>query len=241
MNLEDSKLKYNNGVFSHSNFSFSFPENFYFKLYDDSGFQSNVLSFCSEDKKIHLEIEIGYCEETLDEYFEELFSNDERKKLSDFITVKRGNGKACGTYYVFKDNSTPTYEEVYYFKKNKYGENVVRVAVYLWNGNKKINKTIFEAVEIPEVKAFLNGFKYYWCYKDNFIMEQKNERNKNKKLAVSFAAINEETILPTDLLQEILPLLQEYFVGNFKIEGGAISIKFLNGQKFRLTVGELVK
>ena len=34
MNLEDSKLKYNNGVFSHSNFSFSFPENFYFKLYD---------------------------------------------------------------------------------------------------------------------------------------------------------------------------------------------------------------
>ncbi len=72
-------------------------------------------------------------------------------------------------------------------------------------------------------------------------MEQKNERNKNKKLAVSFAAINEETILPTDLLQEILPLLQEYFVGNFKIEGNAISIKFLNGQKFRLTVGELVK
>ena len=37
-------------------------------------------------------------------------------------------------------------------------------------------------------------------------MEQKNERNKNKKLAVNFAAINEETILPTDLLQEILPL-----------------------------------
>lgn len=72
-------------------------------------------------------------------------------------------------------------------------------------------------------------------------MEQKNERNKNKKLAVSFAAINEETILPTDLLQEILPLLQEYFVGNIKIEGNAISIKFLNGQKFRLTVGELVK
>ena len=47
-----------------------------------------------------------------------------------FITVKRGNGKACGTYYAFKDNSTPTYEEVYYFKKNKYGEIILQLAIF---------------------------------------------------------------------------------------------------------------
>ena len=41
------------------------------------------------------------------------------------------------------------------------------------------------------------------------------------------------------LLEEIEPLLKEYFIGGFKLDGEAIIVDFKNGQKFRLTAEEI--
>ena len=69
------------------------------------------------------------------------------------------------------------------------------------------------------------------------IMNEKHKKNTE----ACFAAVFEETITPLKLLEEIQPLLKEYFIGNFKIEHNAINIRFLNGQKFRLTIGEVIQ
>ncbi len=68
-------------------------------------------------------------------------------------------------------------------------------------------------------------------------MDKENE----KDTMVTFSALCEKNITPLQLLQEIQPLLKEYFIGNFKIENSAITMRFFNGNKFRLTVGEVVK
>ena len=67
-----------------------------------------------------------------------------------------------------------------------------------------------------------------------------NEKNKKNTVAC-LAAINEESISPLQLLQEIQPLLKEYFIGNFKIENNAIKMRFLNGDKFNLTIGKVIQ
>lgn len=51
--------------------------------------------------------------------------------------------------------------------------------------------------------------------------------------------IEDETIKPIDLLQEIEPLLKEYFVGGFEIKDDSIILSFNNGQQFRLVIEEV--
>ena len=53
-------------------------------------------------------------------------------------------------------------------------------------------------------------------------------------------AVN-EIITPVQLLQEIEPLLKEYFIGNFEIKGNALNLKFKNGQNFILKIAEIIK
>ena len=63
--------------------------------------------------------------------------------------------------------------------------------------------------------------------------DKKNTANK-------MCAVN-ETINPLQLLQEIEPLLKEYFIGDFIIENNTIKMSFKNGQTFNLKICEVVK
>lgn len=50
---------------------------------------------------------------------------------------------------------------------------------------------------------------------------------------------NEPPINASDLLAEIIPLLKDYFVGQFTIDGDNITYVLLNGQKFILSATEV--
>ena len=65
-------------------------------------------------------------------------------------------------------------------------------------------------------------------------------KQDTKNTADYFTAEKEEIITPLQLLQEIQPLLMEYFVGKFEVENYAIKMVFKNGQTFKLKVGEVV-
>ena len=69
---------------------------------------------------------------------------------------------------------------------------------------------------------------------------QKEEQTQ-KKTSVFLAEVGKEVIKPIDLLQEIEPLLREYFVGDFQIVDNAIIMRFVNGQKFRLIAEEITQ
>lgn len=49
---------------------------------------------------------------------------------------------------------------------------------------------------------------------------------------------SEERILPQQLLEEIYPLLEDYFEGVQECREGELIMRFENGQSFRLTVEE---
>ena len=64
---------------------------------------------------------------------------------------------------------------------------------------------------------------------------------QNKKNTADDFAAEEGTITPLQLLQEIEPLLKEYFIGSFEIKNAALNLHFKNGQNFKLTVCETIK
>lgn len=49
---------------------------------------------------------------------------------------------------------------------------------------------------------------------------------------------NEPPINASDLLAEIIPLLKDYFIGQFTIDGDSITYALLNGQKFTISAIE---
>ena len=63
--------------------------------------------------------------------------------------------------------------------------------------------------------------------------------NFKQKNTAEELAVNEGTICAKELLEEIEPLLREYFIGGFELTAEAIILNFKNGQKFRLTVEEV--
>lgn len=67
-------------------------------------------------------------------------------------------------------------------------------------------------------------------------MLSKNEQNNTSEYDVS----REGKITPRQLLEEIQPLLSEYFIGGFELEDGALRLRFFNGQSFKLSVTEAV-
>ena len=50
------------------------------------------------------------------------------------------------------------------------------------------------------------------------------------------AAVNEREIKTEELILELKPFIEDYFIGSFKVEGNKLNIEFLNGQNFILTV-----
>ncbi len=53
---------------------------------------------------------------------------------------------------------------------------------------------------------------------------------------ISTEAKNESPVSATDLLAELKPLLDDYFVGDISFDGNAITYCLPNGQKFCITV-----
>ena len=49
-------------------------------------------------------------------------------------------------------------------------------------------------------------------------------------------AQQEKPFKAEDILQEIKPILEEYFIGKIELAGGELNLLFLNGQKICLTV-----
>ena len=69
-------------------------------------------------------------------------------------------------------------------------------------------------------------------------MKRKIEYTK-EEVEMYLRAIMEERIYANDLLVEILPLLEEYFIADFELTKDDIIWKMLNGQKFRMTIEEI--
>ena len=66
------------------------------------------------------------------------------------------------------------------------------------------------------------------------------EKQSKKNTANALFAVN-EIITPIQLLQEIEPLLKEYFIGDFEIKDNSLNLKFKNGQIFKLKIAEIIK
>lgn len=52
-------------------------------------------------------------------------------------------------------------------------------------------------------------------------------------------AKKESPIKASDLLAEIIPLLKDYFIGQFTFDGDSITYALLNGQKFIIAATEV--
>lgn len=63
-------------------------------------------------------------------------------------------------------------------------------------------------------------------------------KNETLKLAKDETAENEPSIKPSDLLAELIPLLDHYFVGEITFDGENITYALLNGQKFTISATE---
>lgn len=60
-----------------------------------------------------------------------------------------------------------------------------------------------------------------------------------EKIALDELAKNEPPFPADDLLREIAPLLEDYFVAEVGEKGHAVTLRFPNGQKFKLTAEEI--
>ncbi len=61
------------------------------------------------------------------------------------------------------------------------------------------------------------------------------DTQSKKNTAAEIAAANEGIIVPEQLLVEIKPLLEEYFIGDFEMKDGTLIMSFRNGQTFKLS------
>ncbi|MBD5583903.1 MAG: hypothetical protein HDQ88_02390 [Clostridia bacterium] len=65
----------------------------------------------------------------------------------------------------------------------------------------------------------------------NITAEQKTALNEAK---------NEKHFNAQNLLEEITPLIKDYFIAELDFDGKAINLSFLNGQKFRICAEEVL-
>ncbi|MDE7209023.1 MAG: hypothetical protein K2O31_03995 [Clostridia bacterium] len=65
------------------------------------------------------------------------------------------------------------------------------------------------------------------------------EMTKEENQAI-LSAKEEKRIYAKDILYEILPLLEEYFISDLEMKNGRLNMAMLNNQKFALSVEEIV-
>ena len=69
-------------------------------------------------------------------------------------------------------------------------------------------------------------------------MKRKKELTK-EELEMYLRAIMEKPIVANDLLAEVLPLLEDYLIGEFKLTDKYIIMEMLNNQKFKFSIEEI--
>ncbi|MDE7071559.1 MAG: hypothetical protein K2O86_06260 [Clostridia bacterium] len=69
-------------------------------------------------------------------------------------------------------------------------------------------------------------------------MKCKKELTKDE-MEMYLRAVLEKTVHSKDLLAEILPLLEEYFIAGFDLTDENIVVEMLNKQKFRIIIEEI--
>ena len=69
-------------------------------------------------------------------------------------------------------------------------------------------------------------------------MRRKSEFT-DEELEMYTRAIMENNIYSKDLLEETFPLLEECFIGEFKLTDNYIVWELLNGQIFKITIKEM--
>ncbi len=70
-------------------------------------------------------------------------------------------------------------------------------------------------------------------------MKNKTEKLSLEKKAAIKAAENEAQFNAQSILEELTPLIKDYFIAETESNGKEINISFLNGQKFRICAEEI--
>ena len=158
-------VKVKNGKLVASNISFALPEDFYLTL-QPTGCGAHLLEFKSGKRVvkggiIYIDIEFENAELTAKEAMEEFAGDCDLHIKGDFKPVTRGKGTALSAHY-YGGAYSDMYEERYDFPRNKLNQNQVSVSVQLMANRKgSFSKTIFEVLEMPNVKEFLGSIEYY--------------------------------------------------------------------------------
>lgn len=157
-------VKVKNGKLVASNMSFALPEGFNLTLKPTGGV--HLIEFVSDKRVIkggliYIDIQFDEAEFSAKEAMEE-FAGDCDLHIQDNIKpITRGKGTAYSVHY---DGSgyCDIYEERYDFAPNKLNQNQVTVCVQLMaNRRGKLTNTIFDVLELPNVKAFLDSIEYF--------------------------------------------------------------------------------
>lgn len=158
-------LKIKNGKLISSNMSFALPEDFALDLRSPGG-GYHTLEFVSEDQVVkggivYINIEFEKAEQTAKESMEEFMEDNELKVKGEFFPVTRGKGTALGAFYTGGKVSF-IYDERYDFPENSLGYDQVSITIQLSRiKGKKLEQTIYDVVELPIVKAFLDSVEYF--------------------------------------------------------------------------------
>lgn len=158
-------VKVKNGKLVASNISFALPEDFNLTL-QPTGCGVHLLQFQSEKRVvkggiIYIDIQFDDAELTAQEAMEEFAEDCDLTIKADFKPITRGKGTALSAHY-YGGEYSDMYEERYDFPRNKLNQNQVAVSVQLMaNRRGKFSKTIFEVLELPNVKAFFDSVEYF--------------------------------------------------------------------------------
>lgn len=158
-------LKVIKGKLVASNMSFALPEGFNLTL-KPTGCGVHLMEFVSDKRVItggliYIDIQFDEAESSAKEAMEE-FAEDCDLDIQDNIKpITRGKGTAYSVHYGGSGHSD-MYEERYDFAPNKLNQNQVTVCVQLMANKKgRFTKTIFDVLEMPNVKAFLDSIEYF--------------------------------------------------------------------------------
>lgn len=160
-------LKIKENILHGSNYSFALPQGFNLILNRDI-FSCNKLEFVSDDGIVRIEMYFLQDCHSAKEDLQDVIDDSDFIKMGDFISVKRGNGTATGLF--FKNNygteeycycTEEHYEERFDFKENENGETQIDVDIYVWSEKENLNISIYQALELPNVKAFLESIQYF--------------------------------------------------------------------------------
>lgn len=151
-----------NGKLYGSNYSFDLPKGFN-RVEGLHFIKDDDLVFVSTDNEnvqiaIYFETECHSAKDDTQKLFDD---NPSLIKMSNYVSVKRGQGVGIGILCENKFGATQHYYERYDFEKNEYGVTQLFIDIIMCATRRVYIPTIQEVLELPTVKAFLESIEYY--------------------------------------------------------------------------------